>query len=133
MALPKAKPKTLRETVSAVDDEEHLWSIFWRGFFLPVRLVWRGLSWLFHRPPLKQIGHGIRWFFTRTPVRFIVKILGLRYLYRSFRELWSVTWPTFKESRRLTGAVIMFAVAFGIFVAVVDYGLDKLFKQFILK
>lgn len=133
MALPKPKPKTLRETVSAGDEEETMWSVFWRGFFLPVRLLWRGLAWLAHRPPLKQIGHGLRWFFTRTPVRFIARILGLRYLYRSFKELRSVSWPTFKESRRLTGAVILFALAFGIFVALVDFGLDKLFKQFILK
>jgi preprotein translocase SecE subunit len=44
-----------------------------------------------------------------------------------------VTWPTWRESRRLTGAVILFSVIFGGLIAIVDYGLDKLFKQLLLK
>lgn len=132
MALAKPKRKTLREAVDTHEDES-LWGVFWRGFFLPVKLLWRGLAWLAHRPPLKQIGHGLRWFFTRTPMKFLATITGLRYIYRSFRELRTVTWPSFRESMRLTGAVILFSIVFGLFVAVVDYGLDKLFKQIILK
>jgi len=44
-----------------------------------------------------------------------------------------VTWPNRKESRQLTLAVILFAVIFGAMVTVLDYGLDKVFKQVLLK
>lgn len=127
--------KTLREQQAEGPEAEKvsLWRMFWRGFFLPLRYAWRGLAWLAHKPPLKQIGHGLRWFFRLRAVRFIGRILGLKYLRDSFRELHSVTWPTFKESTRLTGAVIIFSIVFGLFVAVVDFGLDKLFKQILLK
>lgn len=127
--------KTLREQQAEGPEIEKvsLWRMFWRGFSLPIRYVWRGLAWIAHRPPLKQIGHGIRWFFMLKPVRFLGRILGLKYLRDSVRELRSVTWPTLKESTRLTGAVIIFSIIFGLFVAVVDFGLDKLFKQILLK
>jgi preprotein translocase SecE subunit len=127
--------KTLREQQAEGPEAEKvsLWRTFWRGFFLPVRYLWKGLAWLAHKPPLKQIGHGLRWFFMLKPVRFIGRILGLKYLRDSFKELRTVTWPTFKESTRLTGAVLIFSIVFGLFVAVVDFGLDKLFKQILLK
>ncbi len=114
-------------------DDESLVRVFFRGFFWPVRMIGKGLAWLAHRPPLKQIGHAFRWFFRLKPIRFIGKILGFGYLASSWRELRQVTWPTWKESRRLTGAVIIFSVIFGALVAAADYGLDKLFKQILLK
>jgi preprotein translocase SecE subunit len=104
-----------------------------RGFTAPLRLTWRGLAWLSHRPPLKQIGHGLRWFFTRRPVRFIGKLLGFNYIASSFREVRLVTWPGFRQSLRLTKAVIIFSVIFGGIIAAVDYGLGKVFKEIILK
>lgn len=127
--------KTLREQQVEGSEVEKvsLWRMFWRGFFLPVRYLWRGLAWLAHKPPLKQIGHGLRWFFGLKPVRFVGRILGLGYLRDSLKELRTVTWPTFKESTRLTGAVIIFSIIFGLFVALVDFGLDKVFKQILLK
>jgi preprotein translocase SecE subunit len=115
------------------DSDESLTRVFFRGFFLPVRLLWRGLAWITHRPPLKQIGHGIRWFFRLRPVRFIGRILGLGYIRGSIRELKQVTWPTRHEGFRLTSAVISFSVVFALVLAGVDYGLDKLFKQLLLK
>ena len=105
----------------------------WRGFTLPVRIVWRSLAKLTHLPPLKQIGHGIRWFCNLKVVRFIAKILLIMYFINSWRELKQVTWPTRRESRKLTTAVILFAIVFGLLIAVVDYGLDKLFKEVLLK
>lgn len=127
--------KTLREQQADGPEVEKisLWRAFWRGFFLPVRYAWRGLGWLAHRPPLKQIGHGIRWFFMLKAVRFLGRILGLTYVRDSFKELRTVTWPSLKESTRLTGAVLIFSLVFGLFVALVDFGLDKLFKQILLK
>ncbi len=67
----------------------------------------------------------------------LVKLLGLilvpRYIRNSFQELKGVTWPSFKESMRLTYAVIIFAVVFGVSIALVDFGLGKVFKTLLLK
>lgn len=131
--MAKTKQKTLKESQTVGTKQESLARVFWRGFFLPIRFIGRGLAWFAHRPPLKQIGHGLRWFFTRKPMRFIAKWTGIRYIIDSWGELRGVTWPTFKESVRLTGAVIIFSVVFGLLIAVIDFFLDKLFKQILLK
>ena len=126
--------KTLRALQLEVDIESGtLKSAFWKGFTLPVRLVWQGLTWLSHRPPLKQIGHALRWFFKLRVIHFIGKIIGFKYIRDSFSQLRTVTWPTFKESMRLTSAVVGFAIVFGLFVAFIDFGLDKIFKDILLK
>lgn len=114
-------------------ETETLTRAFFRGFFWPVKAVWRVLTWLTHQFPLRHIGHGIRWFARLRFIRFLGRILGLKYIRESWRELRQVTWPTFRESRRLTTAVINFSVIFGLLIAVVDFGLDKIFKHFILK
>jgi preprotein translocase subunit SecE len=115
------------------DDNESLVRVFFRGFFWPIRMVGKGFAWIAHRPPLKQIGHGIRWFFRTKPMRFVGRILGFSYVRGSWQELKHVTWPTRREGFRLTGAVIIFSVIFGALIAVVDYGLDKLFRDILLK
>lgn len=61
------------------------------------------------------------------------KIIFPKYLRDSFKELKLVTWPNWQESRKLTYAVMVFAVIFGVVIAIVDYGLDKLFKIILLK
>lgn len=113
--------------------EETIASAFWRGFFWPFKLVWGALVWLSHKPPLKQIGHAIKWVANMRVVKFIAKILGIRYVVRSWRELKLVSWPKFRDSLHLVSAVLVFSVIFGVFVAILDYGLDKLFKEVILK
>ncbi len=90
---------------------------FWSGFFLPARYIGRGLRWVGHLLPFRILG----------------RILFPRYIRNSFRELKLVTWPGRRESLRLTSAVLVFSIIFGAIVALVDYGLDKLFKEFILK
>lgn len=68
--------------------------------------------------------------------RFLKKILRWlvpRYFINAWRELKLVTWPTRRETWRLTGAVFVFALVFGALVAVVDKGLDEIFKKLILK
>ena len=55
------------------------------------------------------------------------------YFINSWRELKKVTWPNRKETWRLTAAVFVFAIVFGALIAVVDYGLDKIFKELVLK
>lgn len=132
MATKKAKDSS--------ESSQSLGSAFLSGFFWPFRLIGKGLkqlgkgiAWLSHKTPLKQIGHGLRWFFMLRPVRFVGRMLGFTYIRDSWQELRGVTWPTFRESMRLTGAVILFSIIFGAIIAVVDYGLDKLFKQILLK
>jgi preprotein translocase SecE subunit len=75
----------------------------------------------------------MRWFFTRRPMRFLGRMLGFGYVASSFREVRLVTWPSWKQSYRLTSAVIIFSIVFGGLIAAVDFGLDKVFKQIILK
>ncbi len=80
------------------------------------------------RKPFAKVGK----IFDRQPFRFIGRILYPRFARNAIAELKLVTWPNRRETTRLTFAVIMFAIAFGAIVTVVDYGLDKLFKALIL-
>ncbi|MBP7857539.1 MAG: preprotein translocase subunit SecE [Candidatus Saccharimonadales bacterium] len=114
-------------------EEQSLKQVFWSGFFWPIKTLWHAVVWLSHQFPLKHIGHSLKWFFLLPPVRFIGKIIGFTYIRASWKELRGVTWPSFRDSRRLTTAVIIFSVIFGLLIAVVDYGLDKLFKEVLLK
>ena len=66
-------------------------------------------------------------------VRFIGRFIVPKYFRSSWRELRLVTWPDRTKTRQLTFAVLIFAVAFGALVSVVDYGLDKLFREVLLK
>jgi preprotein translocase SecE subunit len=71
------------------------------------------------------------------PFRFVGRWIGLilwpPYFRNSARELMLVTWPSFRQTWRLTFAVLSFAAVFGLLIAGVDYGLDKLFKEVLLK
>jgi preprotein translocase SecE subunit len=75
--------------------------------------------------------------FKTRPMRFIGRILAtvllLRYFRNSWRELRQVEWPDRKQTAKLTFAVFLFAIFFGVMISLADYGLDKLFKQVILK
>lgn len=55
------------------------------------------------------------------------------YFKESYKELKLVTWPNRKQTIQLTIAVFIFAIAFGVMIAIVDYGLDKIFKRILLK
>ena len=92
------------------------------------------------RPIFSPIGRVLRAFFglkifrpIAKVLKFIGKIIVPPYVRNSWRELKYVTWPTWKQSRQLTFAVLVFAVVFGAVIAVVDYGLDKVFRQLLLK
>ncbi|HSX44709.1 MAG TPA: preprotein translocase subunit SecE [Candidatus Saccharimonadales bacterium] len=67
------------------------------------------------------------------PFGRIGRIIVPGFVRNTFKELGMVTWPDRKETWKLTSAVFVFAIAFGIVIAVVDYGLDKLFRSIILK
>ncbi len=67
--------------------------------------------------------------------RFLTK--RRRFIPKFFREAWAelreVTWPTRKETTKLTIAVFIFALVFGLIVALADYGLDKVFRSLFVK
>lgn len=78
--------------------------------------------------------------FSRPPLSWLVKVFKVlgriifpRYFRNSWRELRLVTWPNRRQTRQLTVAVLVFAVVFGALVSLVDYGLDKLFREVLLK
>jgi preprotein translocase SecE subunit len=118
---PKRKPRilksapTVRELAEASQAEpkkpkSRRFSLM-RGFgivFRPLGPIWR---------PLKRV---LLWL---TP----------RYFISSWKEVKQVTWPSRRETLRLTLAVFIFAAAFGVVVYFVDIGLDKLFKKVVLK
>ncbi len=118
----KAAP-TVREQieVSAKESDNHTQSkkgslgSFWSSVWRLLRIVFR---------PIAPIGR-----FLKKYLRWLVP----KYFINSWRELKLVTWPTRKETWRLTAAVFIFAVVFGALVAVVDKGLDEIFKKVILK
>jgi len=51
----------------------------------------------------------------------------------SFLELKKVHWPTAKEARILTMAVLVLAAFFGLILAFMDYGLGRLIYPLIIK
>ncbi len=83
--------------------------------------------------PFRSVGRGVAKLGRFKPFRIIGFILVPPYIRGSWKELKQVTWPSWKVSTRLTFAVIIFAVVFGVVVALLDYGLDKIFKQVLLK
>jgi len=91
-------------------------------------------------PVLKPIGRTVGKIFALRPFAIIGKVLRLigkiilpAYFRQSWQELRLVTWPNWKQSRQLTFAVLVFATIFGALIAIVDYGLDKVFKDVLLK
>lgn len=73
----------------------------------PFRIVGRGI---------KKVGHYI--------------IPG--YFKKSWEELKQVAWPSWKDTWKLTLAVIVFSALFGLMITVVDYGLDKVFRKVLI-
>ena len=71
-----------------------------------------------------------------TPFRWLRKVLSWlvpRYFINSWKEVKLVTWPSRRETWRLTLAVFIFAIIFGLIAYGVDMVLDKIFKAFVLK
>lgn len=84
-------------------------------------------------PVVRPIGRGTTKIFNRQPFRLIGKIILPAYFRNSWRELRLVSWPNWQQSRQLTFAVLIFAIIFGAIIAGVDYGLDKIFRNVLLK
>ncbi len=56
-----------------------------------------------------------------------------KFLRNAWAEIRQVQWPNRRETRKLTIAVIIFSIIFGVSIALLDYGLDKLSKEIIVK
>ena len=131
--VESVRERAVKAQEAAADPTPTKRRLILRGFTWPLRALWSIITWLSHRPPLKQLGHGLRWFFTRRPIKFIGRIIGVRYIIHSFNEVKLVTWPSFGQSMRLTKAVIIFSIIFGSLIAGTDYVLGRVFKEIILK
>ena len=83
--------------------------------------------------PFRAIGRVLRRVERFKPIHIIGLVIVPRYLRNAWKELRQVTWPNRLETLRLTTAVIIFSVVFGILIAITDFGLDKVFKKVILK
>ena len=74
----------------------------------------------------------------KLPDNRVGRILGRRvhFIPRYFRDAWTelkqVTWPSRRESVKLTVAVFIFAVLFGALIWVTDYGLEQLFRKVLI-
>lgn len=80
----------------------------------PLRVVWTILR-PFSRP-FRPIGRPIA-----------------KYLRGVRQEFKRVSWPTRRETWRLTMSVVVFSVVFSAFIAFADYGLGVLFEKVIIK
>lgn len=101
------KPRRLNRTVSAVKK--------------PVQAVSGAVKKEYHIITPQE--SGFKGFLTKS------RRITPRYFRDAYKELKLVTWPNRRETWRLMMAVFMFATVFGLLITVVDYGLDKLFKQ----
>jgi preprotein translocase SecE subunit len=124
-------PESFRERATKAmesADQPRQHSRFWRpiGHVLAAgfRPIGRGLKIVFNTKPFKLVGKLLR------PLG---KVLLIPYFRSSWQELKQVTWPNWRQSRSLTFAVLLFAIVFGAAIAGVDYGLDKLFRNILLK
>ncbi len=93
-----------------------------------IRLFFRGFLW-----PLAALGRQIGKLNRFKLFRIIGYIFVPPYIRGSWRELRQVTWPSRRQAWSLTYAVIIFSIVFGVLVFAVDLGLDKLFKEIIIK
>jgi preprotein translocase SecE subunit len=83
--------------------------------------------------PFKVIGRPFKKLGRFKAFRIIGFIVVPPYFRQSWKELRQVAWPNRRESWQLTSAVIIFSIIFGVLIALVDLGLDKVFKQVLLK
>lgn len=90
--------------------------------------------------PLKKAKEiGRREYYLPLPDNKIGRFLNKRryfipkFIRNSWQELKQVTWPNRQETTKMTLAVVMFAAVFGVLIAAADFGLEKLFREVIIK
>jgi preprotein translocase SecE subunit len=130
---PTVRERVEAARVEAENTKPGVVSRLWTQIKRPFRALKKALSRVFSRFHLPDNRFGR---ILRRIGRVFKRIFGWlvpRYFLYSWRELKLVRWPGRGETWRLTGAVFVFAIVFGILVAGVDKGLDMLFKKFVLK
>jgi len=55
-----------------------------------------------------------------------------RYIRESLQEIKKVSWPSRKDTWKLTFAVIVFTTIFTVFIVIADYGFQKLAQRIFL-
>lgn len=115
-AIPKKKRRLQRAGSAVTKPFARIWKIV-KAVLRPFRF----LLWPFQTKVVRAVG------------RVLSKVLLINYFIESWREVRQVTWPNRRETAQLTFAVFAFATVFGIIITIVDYGLDKLFKQILLQ
>jgi preprotein translocase SecE subunit len=101
------KPKKVRKAASAATK--------------PVGKAGKALNTEFH-----IIGKKDSNFFTRS------RRITPKYFREAWKELKNVTWPGRMETWRLVFAVFVFSLTLGLFIAVLDYGLERLLREVVL-
>jgi preprotein translocase SecE subunit len=124
-------PETFRERAVKANQEQPQSKAIKRSRLIvskPFRVAYRsvgiGYDKLLSQPGFKYL---------RKPLHILGRIVWPNYFRNSFKELKLVEWPGWKQSRRLTYAVLSFAFVFGTVIAGVDWGLSKIFKSILLK
>jgi preprotein translocase SecE subunit len=120
-AAPSVREKIASESQRSAIKPKSRRQVVGKGL-APLVLAWQSLRIVLR--PLAPVAR---------PLWRLLKWLAPSYFVNSWRELRQVTWPNRRETWRLTLAVFVFAVVFGALVAVVDLGLDKLFKEVVLR
>lgn len=75
----------------------------------------------FRTKPVKAVG------------RFLGRIFWPKYFRNSWKEIKLVTWPSRKDTWKLTFAVLMFALIFGLAAAGTDFVLDKIIRRIVFR
>jgi preprotein translocase SecE subunit len=135
----KAQP-TLREQTTKQTTETKKPNIIKRIIVAPFKFIFKVLKKIalfIANSPVGRLAKAIWKSRVFTPIRFIFKILGKILLISYFRNAWGelrqVTWPDNRTTWRLTGAVLVFALVFGLMVAGLDFVLEKGFREVLLK
>jgi preprotein translocase subunit SecE len=55
-----------------------------------------------------------------------------KFIQEAWQEIRQVTWPSARETFRLTMAVFIFSIIFAVIVGLLDYVLDKVFREVII-
>jgi preprotein translocase SecE subunit len=90
------------------------------------------------KPVRKATSFGRREYYLPLPDNKLGRFFNKRrsIMPKFFREAWTevrqVSWPGTRETARMTIAVIIFAMIFGGLIAIVDYGLDIIFRRILL-
>lgn len=105
----------------------------------PENKVWRTVKSVASTiwKPFKKPFHVITWPFRTRPVRFVGRLLGRIFWPKYFRQSWAelklVTWPSRKDTWKMTFAVLIFALVFGLAAAGVDVVLDKVIRRIVFR